>query len=41
MEKRYKAKVVIPVYRPTLSEGEQVSLRNTFDKLGRWPIVLL
>ena len=41
MEKRYRAKVVIPVYRPTLSEGEQASLHNTFDKLGRWPIVLL
>lgn len=41
MEKRYKAKVVIPVYRPSLAAGEQASLRNTLDKLGQWPIVLL
>lgn len=41
MEKRYKVKVVVPIYKPTLSELYAKSLHNTFEVLGAYPIVLL
>lgn len=40
-EKRYKAKVVVPVYRADLTPFERASLLNTFDKLSSWPVTLV
>ncbi len=34
-------KVLIPVYRPTLSETERASVAQTVRTLGGWPLVLL
>lgn len=40
-EKRYKAKVVIPIYSDELSERERMSIRNNTSVLNRYPIVLV
>lgn len=40
-EKRYKAKVVIPLYRTDLPAEDMASLRNTFAQLSSWPVALL
>lgn len=40
-EKRYKARVVIPVYRTDMSPLAVASLRNTFEKLSSWPVTLV